>query len=95
MYKYNKNFYFVLNSGTVELSAVTLKIDYTTSKGSYIAELKGLGTNEVHKFERGKQYSYSIKVAGGELVISGNEIQDWGEGLILNDIVINGTQQQD
>lgn len=91
----NKNFYFVLNSGTVDLSAVTLKIDYTTSKGSYIAELKGLGTNEVHKFERGKQYSYSLKVAGGELVISGNEIQDWGEGLILNDIVINGTQQQD
>ena len=89
----NKNFYFVLNSGTVELSAVTLKIGYTTSNVDYVAELQGLGTNEVNEFERGKQYSYSIKVAGGELVISGNEIQDWGEGLTLNDIVINGTQQ--
>lgn len=91
----NKNFYFVLNSGTVDLSAVTLKIGYTTSNVDYVAELQGLGTNEVNEFERGKQYSYSIKVAGGELVISGNEIQDWGEGLNLNDIVINGTQQQD
>lgn len=89
----SKVFYFVLNSGTVDLSAVTLKIGYTTSNGSYVAELKGLGTNEVHKFERGKQYSYSLKVAGGELVISGNTIQHWGEGLNLNDIVINGTQQ--
>ena len=89
----NKNFYFVLNSGTVDLSAVTLKIGYTTSNGSYVAELKGLGSNEVNEFERGKQYSYSLKVAGGELVISGNTIQYWGEGLTLNDIVINGTQQ--
>ena len=32
-------------------------------------------------------------MAGGELVISGIEIQDWGEGLNLGDIVINGIEQ--
>lgn len=89
----DKTFYFVVNSGTVSLSAVTLSISYTTSQGSYIATLNGLGTSEVTSFERGKKYSYSLKVAGGELIISGNAIQDWGEGLNLGDIVINGIKQ--
>ena len=89
----NKTYYFIVNSGTVSLSAVTLSISYTTNQESYIAKLNGLGTSEVTTFEKGKKYSYSLKVAGGELVISGNEIQDWGEGLNLGDIVINGIEQ--
>ena len=89
----DKTFYFVVNSGTVSLSAVTLSISYTTSKGSYVATLNGLGTSEVTSFERGKKYSYSLKVAGGELIISGNAIQSWGEGLSLGNIVINGIEQ--
>ena len=89
----NKTYYFIINSGTVSLSAVTLSISYTTNQESYIAKLNGLGTSEVTTFEKGKKYSYSLKVAGGELVISGNEIQDWGEGLNLGDIVINGIEQ--
>ena len=89
----NKTYYFIVNSGTVSLSAVTLSISYTTTQGNYIAKLNGLGTSEVTTFEKGKKYSYSLKVAGGELVISGNEIQDWGEGLNLGDIVINGIEQ--
>jgi hypothetical protein len=89
----NKTYYFIVNSGTVSLSAVTLSISYTTAQGGYIAKLNGLGTTEVKTFEKGKKYSYSLSVAGGELVISGNEIQDWGEGLNLGDIVINGIEQ--
>lgn len=89
----DKTFYFIVNSGTVSLSAVTLSISYTTTQGNYIAKLNGLGTSEVTTFEKGKKYSYSLKVAGGELVVSGNEIQDWGEGLNLGDIVINGIGQ--
>jgi hypothetical protein len=89
----DKTYYFIVNSGTVSLSDVTLSISYTTNQESYIAKLNGLGTSEVTTFEKGKKYSYSLKVAGGELVISGNEIQDWGEGLNLGDIVINGIEQ--
>ena len=89
----DKTYYFIVNSGTVSLSAVTLSISYTTTQGNYIAKLNGLGTSEVTTFEKGKKYSYSLKVAGGELVVSGNVIQDWGEGLNLGDIVINGIEQ--
>ena len=91
----DKTYYFIVNSETVSLSAVTLSISYTTTQGNYIAKLNGLGTSEVTTFEKGKKYSYSLKVAGGELVISGNEIQDWGEGLNLGDIVINGIEQRE
>ena len=88
-----KTFYFIVNPGSVDLSDVTLSISYTTSKGTYIATLNGLGTSEVTSFEKGKKYSYSVKVAGGELIISGNAIRNWGEGLSLGDIVINGIEQ--
>ena len=91
----DKTYYFIVNSETVSLSAVTLSISYTTTQGNYIAILNGLGTSEVTTFEKGKKYSYSLKVAGGELVVSGNEIQDWGEGLNLGDIVINGIEQRE
>ena len=90
----DKTYYFIVNSGTVSLSDVTLSISYTTNQESYIAKLNGLGTSEVTTFEKGKKYSYSLKVAGGELVVSGNEIQDWGEGLSLDNIIINGTTQE-
>lgn len=89
----DKTFYFIVNSGTVSLSAVTLSISYTTTQGNYIAKLNGLRISEELMFEKGMKYTCSLKVAGGELVISGNEIQDWGEGLNLGDIVINGIEQ--
>lgn len=89
----DKTFYFIVNSGTVSLSAVTLSISYTTTQGNYIAILNGLRISEELMFEKGMKYTCSLKVAGGELVISGNEIQDWGEGLNLGDIVINGIEQ--
>ena len=89
----DKTFYFIVNSGTVYLSAVTLSISYTTTQGNYIAKLNGLRISEELMFEKGMKYTCSLKVAGGELVISGNEIQDWGEGLNLGDIVINGIEQ--
>ena len=91
----DKTYYFIVNSGTVSLSAVTLSINYMTTQGTYIATLKGLGSSNVDSFETGKKYSYSLKVAGGELVISGNEIQSWGDGLNLGDIVINGIKQEE
>lgn len=87
----NKTYYFVLNSGTVDLEDVTLSVKYKkVGDTEYVAKLEGLGTTEVTSFERGKQYSYSLKIAGGALVVSGNEIAKWGEGLKLDDIVING-----
>ena len=89
-------FYFVLNPNTVELSDVKLSIKYTKTGDDeegkeYLAELVGLGTTITNKFDSGKQYSYSLKIAGGLLVITGNDIADWGTGLNLDDIVINGS----
>jgi hypothetical protein len=89
-------FYFVLNPNTVELSGVKLSIKYTKTGDDeegkeYLAELVGLGTTNTNKFDSGKQYSYSLKIAGGLLVITGNDIADWGTGLTLEDIVINGS----
>ena len=88
----SKTYYFVLNSGTVALSDVTLSIRYEKGEKVYQAQLTGLGTNTVTEFERGKQYSYVLKVAGGVLVVTGNKIADWGEGLTMDDIVINGSE---
>lgn len=89
-------FYFVLNPNTVELSNVKLSIKYTKTGDDeegkeYLAELVGLGTTNTNTFDSGKQYSYSLKIAGGLLVITGNDIADWGAGLNLDDIVINGS----
>ena len=85
-------YYFVLNAGTVDLSDVTLSIQYEKGGKEYNAQLIGLGTNTVNKFESGKQYSYALKVAGGVLVVTGNEIAPWGDGLTMDDIVINGSE---
>ena len=87
-----KTYYFVLNSGTVDLSDVTLSVQYEKGGKEYNAQLIGLGTNTVTKFESGKQYSYALKVAGGVLVVTGNEIAPWGDGLTMDDIVINGSE---
>lgn len=89
-------FYFVLNPGTVNLSNVKLSIKYTKTGDNeegkeYKAELQGLGTNNINTFDSGKQYSYTLKIASGSLVITGNEIAEWGTGLTLEDIVINGS----
>lgn len=89
-------FYFVLNSGTVNLSNVTLSIKYTKAGDNeegkeYKAELVGLGITNADTFDSGKQYSYTLKIAGGSLVITGNDIAEWGEGITLEDIVINGS----
>ena len=85
-------YYFVLNSGTVDLADVTLSIQYEKGGKEYNAQLIGLGTNTVNKFESGKQYRYALKVAGGVLVVAGNEIAPWGDGLTMDDIVINGSE---
>lgn len=91
-----KTYYFVLNSGTVDLKDVILSVKYkkTGENTEYIAKLEGLGTSNVTSFEGGKQYCYSLKVADGVLVVSGNTIEDWGNGLSLEDIVINGSANQ-
>ena len=85
-------YYFVLNSGTVELADVTLSIQYEKNSKTYNASIEGLGTSAVNSFESGKQYSYALKVAGGVLVVTGNEIAPWGNGLTMDDIVINGSE---
>ena len=88
-----KTFYFVVNPQTVALSEVSLTITYEDKNGkSYAATLESLGDSNA-KFLSGKEYSYSLKVQSGALVVSGNSIKDWESGIVMDDIVINGTPQ--
>lgn len=86
-----KTCYFVVNPQTVALSEVSLTIEYQDKNGKkHVAALEGLGQSDA-KFESGKEYSYSLKVQSGSLVVSGNKINNWGVGVNMDDIVINGT----
>ena len=86
-----KTFYFIVNSGTVELSNVSLTITYTSGNRNYLATLASLGTTNNY-FEQGKLYKYGLKVIDGVLTISGNSITDWTDGVVMDDIIINGVE---
>ena len=85
-------FYFILNAGTVNLTDMSLTIGYTSGGKKYKAKLQGMGSANA-KLERGKLYSYTLKISDGVLTISGNEIKDWESGESMDDIVINGEEQ--
>ena len=85
-------FYFILNAGTVNLTDMSLTIGYTSGEKKYKAKLQGMGSGST-KLERGKLYSYTLKISDGVLTISGNEIKDWESGENMDDIVINGEEQ--
>lgn len=87
----DKLFYFIFNSGTVNLSAVNLTIAYTSGGNDYTATLNGLGGNDA-KFISGEQHIFSLKIADGVLSISGNEIADWSGTENVEDIIINGVE---
>ena len=86
-----KTFYFIVNTGTIELSNVSLNITYTSGNKNYIATLASLGASN-HFFEQGKLYKYGLKVIDGVLTISGNSITDWTDGVVMDDIIINGVE---
>jgi hypothetical protein len=90
----DQTFYFIVNAGTVFLSDVDLTIAYASATKKYKAKLQGLGA-DTEKFVRGKQYSYTLKISDGVLTMTGNEIKEWETGESLDEIVINGEEQQD
>ena len=90
----DQTFYFILNAGTVFLSDVDLTIAYASATKKYKAKLQGLGA-DTEKFVRGKQYSYTLKISDGVLTMTGNEIKEWVDGGSMDEIVINGEEQQD
>lgn len=90
----DQSFYFILNAGTVSSSEIVLTIAYTSANKKYKAKLQGLG-NGTENFSRGKQYSYTLKISDGVLVMTGNEIKEWETGDNVGEIVISGEEQQD
>ena len=91
-----KEFYFVVNSGTVDLSAVTLSITYTSvGDGVYTATKQGLNKGSTYEeYERGHFYNYGITITTDKtLLISGYEIDEWVEGGSIDDITINSEKQ--
>ena len=91
-----RKFYFVVNSETVNLSAVTLSITYKTAGGEvYKASRTNLTPTSGHtQFQKGFFYNYSITVStGNELIITGYNINEWDEGGSL-DVTINGSEKQ-
>ena len=92
----DKVFYFVVNSGTVNLSEVILSITYTSKGGGvYTATKQGLNQgNNDEKYERGHFYNYGITITTDKtLLISGYEIDEWVEGGSIDDITINSEKQ--
>jgi hypothetical protein len=92
----DKVFYFVVNSGTVNLSEVILSITYTSVGGGvYTATKQGLNQgNDDEKYERGHFYNYGITITTDKtLLISGYEIDEWVEGGSIDDITINSEKQ--
>ena len=90
----DQTFYFIVNAGTVFLSDVDLTIAYASATKKYKAKLQGLGAN-TEEFVRGKQYSYTLKISDGVLTMTGNEIKEGVDGGSMDEIVINGEEQQD
>ena len=91
----DKVFYFVVNSGTVDLSAVDLSITYKSESGEvYKATKEGLNTVDGHqKFLGGYSYNYGVTITtGNELSISNHAIKTWESGDSF-DITINGEKQ--
>ena len=84
----DKTLYFILNSGA-SLSDVTFSIKYETEGIDYIATKSNLG-NSV--FTKGNRYNFKLNITDGVLDIRGCEIQGWGEGTDMGDIVINTPQ---
>ena len=84
-----------VNAETVNLEDVDLIIEYESGNKDYIATLYGMHQegNEITKFFAGKQYSYALKVTSGEIIVSGNGIDEWDEVINLDDIIINGVEQ--
>lgn len=80
----DKTFYFVVNSGTVDLDNVTLRITYSLEgEGVYTATKVGLKkTDGGHtRFQKGCMYNYGITVTTDKvLTISNHDISDWGDG---------------
>ena len=91
-----RKFYFVVNSGTVDLSAVTLSITYTSAGGeAYEASKTNLSQTEGHtQFQSGYFYNYGITVSTGNvLTITGHDIKPWKDGDSF-DITIDNSQKQ-
>lgn len=86
----DKTFYFVVNSSTVNLSAVVLSIYYTIGETRYKAEKVGIHSMGDDMFLRGNQYTYTVTIVDNTLKISGHSIKPWESGTSLGDIVING-----
>jgi hypothetical protein len=91
-----RKFYFVVNSGTVNLSEVTLGITYTSAGGEvYKASKTDLSKTGGHtQFQKGHSYNYGITITTDQkLTISGHTINTWQNGGSF-DITIDNSEKQ-
>ena len=86
----NATLYFIVNSG-IDLSGTTFSINYTTEGNTYTAIKKGLGSGS---FTSGSRYNFNLNITDGVLSITGAEIQEWGKGTNMGDIIINNPQEE-
>ena len=85
----NETLYFILNSG-IDLSETTFRINYTTGTKSYTATKTDLGRVIL---ESGNRYNFNLNITDGVVSITGGEIEAWGEGNDMDDIIINNPQE--
>lgn len=87
----DKTFYFILNKDRA-LADITFCMEYSTGEKKYKAEKQGLGLGTL---VGGNRYNFNLNISDGVLTISGGNIQDWGNGSQLEDIIINGVEQKE
>ena len=85
----NMTLYFILNSG-IDLSETTFRINYTTGTKSYTATKTNLGSATL---KSGNRYNFNLNITDGVVSITGGEIEEWGEGNDMADIIINNPQE--
>lgn len=82
--------YFILNSGA-DLANITFSIEYNTGEKHFTASKSGLGSGSLTS---GNRYNFNLNITDGVLSISGCEIEGWGTGSNMNDIIINTPTEQ-
>ena len=87
-------YYFIVNAkdGTTENpDKATLTIEYKREGTTYEATLEQFAGND---FAEGVCQQYTLSIKDGVLLITGADITDWKPGGSLDEIVINGKEQE-
>lgn len=86
------SFYLMVNEKLDPATVVTLSISYTTGEKNYVAEMTNFAGNT---FVGGARQHYSLTIKDSSLKITGSSISSWDEGEALDNLIIDGQEEQE